>query len=209
MEGEEMSEENVATEAQTEEKTDATPEQAPVEKQVQEPSADSKEVEGGEPGKPVEEAPKEQPPVEYKLPEKFPYPDIVDVAKKHNISPEGLDDFIKFQSAKNLEAHKTFQAHQAKEVEALQQEWGDEFKANVAAANRVISHFDGEDKALVKFLQATGGANNPTVIKFLHKIGAALIEDGFLTSESTPTREAKKSAAQTLYPTMDKNKEGD
>lgn len=65
------------------------------------------------------------------------------------------------------------QSHQ-QAVATLQQEWGDKFQANVDVAKSVIKKFG--DEALVAEL-SNGMGNNVQLIKALHKIGTAVLED--------------------------------
>ncbi len=67
----------------------------------------------------------------------------------------------------------TEQAHQ-QAVGSLKQEWGDKFQANVDIANSVLKKFG--DEALMNEVK-NGMGNNVQLIKALHKIGTAVLED--------------------------------
>ena len=158
---------------------------------------------------PEPEPPKEEPKeVEYKLPEGYQDESIVKFAKDAGLSQEQLDQVLNYGNLKNQEYQQAFQAKQEADVAALKEEWGDKFKENVTAANHLISYFDNEEKELANFLKTSGLGNSPIMIKFFTKAAVALQEDGWLKSESAPTKQAKKSTAAILYPTMSKE-EGD
>lgn len=80
----------------------------------------------------------------------------------------------------------------------LKTELGAKFGETVDLANRAVRHF--LDDGMVKFLGDTGLANNPGVVKMFAKIGQAMGEDKFVTSDKGQGQ--GKSAAEKLYPGM-------
>ena len=72
---------------------------------------------------------------------------------------------------------------------------GAKFQENAAIANKAIKEFGSP--ALVEMLQATGISNHPAMVKFAHKIGSLISEDGFHSGPAD--KGAKKSAAEVLY----------
>ena len=72
---------------------------------------------------------------------------------------------------------------------------GVKFQENAAIANKALKEFGSP--ALVAMLQATGISNHPAMVKFAHKIGSLISEDGF---HSGPVDKGKeKTTAQILY----------
>ncbi len=57
---------------------------------------------------------------------------------------------------------------------ALQNEWGDKFEPNLNIAKSVIKKFGPE---IVPFLEESGLGNHPAMVKMLHSIGTAMLED--------------------------------
>lgn len=62
------------------------------------------------------------------------------------------------------------------EVDSLKSEWGDKFDSNVDIAKATAKKFG--DEKLFNYLETSGMGNNAPLIKFLHKIGSAVLEDG-------------------------------
>lgn len=81
---------------------------------------------------------------------------------------------------------------------ALKTELGAKFAETVDLANRAVRQFLDAD--MVQFLERTGLANNPGVVKMFAKIGQAMGEDKFVTSDKGQGQ--GKSAAEKLYPGM-------
>jgi hypothetical protein len=74
---------------------------------------------------------------------------------------------------------------------------GARFDQNVAICAKAIDRFGG--RPLREALAFTGAGNHPEVIKFVYRIGKAISEGGFVTSNgNAPTT----SALDRLYPTM-------
>lgn len=60
----------------------------------------------------------------------------------------------------------------------LKQEWGEKFDTNVDIAKGVIRKFAGADgDAFLTYLDQSGMGSNVQLIKFLHKVGSAVLED--------------------------------
>ena len=61
---------------------------------------------------------------------------------------------------------------------ALRQEWGQNFGTNLDVAKSVLRKFAGEGAdELVGYLDESGLGNNVKLVKFLHSVGAAMLED--------------------------------
>lgn len=72
---------------------------------------------------------------------------------------------------------------------------GTKFQENAAIANKAIKEFG--TPALLEMLQATGISNHPEMVKFAHKIGSLISEDGF--NRGPADKGSKKTTAQVLY----------
>jgi hypothetical protein len=81
--------------------------------------------------------------------------------------------------------------------------WGDEVRAdpelgkpeNLAVAVKAIETFGSPE--LRSLLESTGMGNHPALVRFAHKVGQAISEDGFLRGRNAPTTE--KTLAEALY----------
>jgi hypothetical protein len=78
---------------------------------------------------------------------------------------------------------------------------GQNVAANVAIAEKALQTFGTPE--LRALLKGTGLAQHPEVIRAFYRAGKAISEDGFVPAGSTNSTNGK-SAAQSLYPTMNK-----
>lgn len=81
-------------------------------------------------------------------------------------------------------------------VSSIKDEWGDKYDENVSVAAKAVQ-FGGDD--LRDALNVTGAGNHPAVIKFFHRIGQQLSEDGF---EGTKPQASDGDWVKGLYPSM-------
>lgn len=127
---------------------------------------------------------------------------ISPVLKELGLSQEGAQKLVDAYNTK-IQADTT--ATQAAS-EAMVKGWkndlmndaefgGAKFNENAAIANAAIKEFG--TPALVQMLQATGISNHPEMVKFAHKIGSLISEDGF--NRGAADKGAKKSDAVILY----------
>lgn len=66
------------------------------------------------------------------------------------------------------------------EIEALRQEWGQNYDTNVALGQRAVRHFASEEVPLEQLEQAMGSA---ALLKMFHRIGAAMSEDTLVDTQ--------------------------
>jgi len=85
----------------------------------------------------------------------------------------------------------------AKAVVMLQKDWGENYDANMTAANKAISTFGSPE--LVAELERTGFGRNPHMVKFVHNLAKLLSEDSFITG-ATGGGSVNANAANVLYP---------
>lgn len=111
-----------------------------------------------------------------------------------NIMPQLLQlDAARFQGIQQAYAKQ-----RAEGIQALQQEWGQEFGANVTLAQKAVSVFGSPE--LGALFDATGIGDHPLIVKTFAMIGKALSEDqafGRGGSNAEP-----QTAAEILYPQM-------
>lgn len=97
-------------------------------------------------------------------------------------------------------------ARQAEQVKAMTEGWaaearadkefgGDKLTESLAAGERALAAFG--TPALREMLTKTGLANNPEVIRFMVKAGAAISEDKFVGGKTAP---ARGDDAKAMYP---------
>lgn len=70
-------------------------------------------------------------------------------------------------------------------LQELKTEWGAAFDKNINDARRALQHYG--DEKLVQDLQATGMADNPSLVRTLAKLGAQLREDGLVRGTPDPS----------------------
>lgn len=126
----------------------------------------------------------------YKLADTVKFPDgmVIDDAKKaraferfhkSGLLPNQVNDVMGFYAevlteASTAEATAKQQAH-ANGIAELKKEFGDKLDGVVAMAKAVIS--SSGDDAFTEFLETSGLANDPRMVRFLHKIAQAVGED--------------------------------
>lgn len=86
------------------------------------------------------------------------------------------------------------------EVKADKEIGGEKLNENLAIARKTIDTFGSTE--LRDFLNASGFGNNIHLIRFAHKIGKAISEDGFVKAGKQPV--ASRAAEEILYPSMNK-----
>jgi len=64
----------------------------------------------------------------------------------------------------------------------LRNEWGAAYDRNVAVAARAVMESGGKD--LLDYLDRTGLGNHPAIIKAFHKMGAILVDEGYVADDS-------------------------
>lgn len=82
-------------------------------------------------------------------------------------------------------------------ISEIKSEWKDSYDANVAIAAKAVD-FGGDE--LREALNVTGAGNHPAVIKFFHKVGQSLSEDGFDGGKAAPAK--PDDWVSGLYPSM-------
>ena len=83
--------------------------------------------------------------------------------------------------------------------DTLQEEWGGNFKRNVAYAQRAVSHIGGDE--LKSVMDETGLGNNPVIAKAMYKIGKMMVEDGIIPGEvqgTVTSQDAKSKIAEIM-----------
>jgi hypothetical protein len=122
--------------------------------------------------------------------------------KKHNLSQEAAQEFIDTYNTKiqaDIAADQTASADMItgwkNELMNDAEFGGAKFDENAAIANKAIKEFGSP--AFVQMLQATGISNHPEMVKFAHKVGALISEDGF--HKGPADKAVGKSDAEILY----------
>lgn len=124
------------------------------------------------------------------------------IFKELNLSQEGAQKLIDAYNTKVQADNEADQTASANMISGWRDELmndpefgGVKFDENAAIANRAIKTFGSP--GLIQMLQATGISNHPEMVKFAHKIGSLISEDGF--SGGAADKGAKKTDAQILY----------
>jgi hypothetical protein len=110
------------------------------------------------------------------------------------------------QEAQQKESERSLQEG----LQSLQKEWGNAFNDEVNTARQAIRHVN--DAQFMEWLNETGMANNPMMVKVFNKLGKLLKEDGIGSQgdsgRQTPkmvTEEINKIMADTSHPYHDAN----
>lgn len=123
-----------------------------------------------------------------------------ELAAKHHLGKEAAEnlynDLLEMDS---LQAAKVINEEKAKledNIKALKQEFGSAYEERLKYAEKAIQLF-GDEKGLRQFLRESGGASNPSMIKFLASVGVKYAKQSMLNSEvqttfKTTPQEAKE-----------------
>ena len=65
---------------------------------------------------------------------------------------------------------------QEQSVTDLKKEWGERYDVNLTMATRAVEQFGGDD--FVNYLEETGLGNNPQMVRFMHNVAKANLEEG-------------------------------
>lgn len=110
-----------------------------------------------------------------------------------------LDWYVGFVNGEAESQSTTVEAQRNQADNALRQEWGDKYDVNVDVARSALRKFDA-DGALTNILESTGLGNEPALVRFFNKIGAALADDsasgdgtgGFTSSQTSAIQRIEK-----------------
>lgn len=129
------------------------------------------------------------------------------LAKELNLSQEQAQKLVDFQAKfqeglleQQTEAWDTLQDHWRSQVKEDKEVGGKAFDESIAAATAALKEFGTPE--LQEALVTTGMGNHPEVVRVFARIGKAIGEDKIRTGNSASN--APKSAADLLYPTMNK-----
>lgn len=145
----------------------------------------------------------------YDLPEKHGLDDnfiknFNKIAHDNNILPSQAKAMMEYYRAEVEKEDKDYLEQRAQAQtnaeKLLKTEWGDGFEKNLFKAQQVVKTFG--DESITKFLDESGLGNEPSVIKFLAKIGESLNEDTFKSDAVGHLGMTKDEAQAELNQTM-------
>lgn len=136
---------------------------------------------------------------EYTLPDTVKIEGLRTMALENKFTQEQLDGLIKFHDGLASKALKDEKERRTKAEEKLKTEWGDKYKANLELAKKALKHFDGEQEGIADLLKNSGMANDPKIIKFLHKLSGTLKEGEHIGDDGN-VKKPEKSIASRLFP---------
>lgn len=109
---------------------------------------------------------------------------------------QGIAEWYNTQQSQMLEQFNQQREQQATEnVAAIRKEWGNNFDANVAVANKAISAYLAPEA--IQALRDSGLGSNPHFVKAFHKIGQSLSEAKVINGE--PSQSGPKSTEDIFY----------
>jgi hypothetical protein len=130
-------------------------------------------------------------------------------AKENGLKPEAAQKLVGMREAV-VKEHTTAESTK---YQATVTQWdadaradpeigGANFDQTMAAADKVLEVFD-KDRALTKFMTASGLAKNPHALRFLARVKGAISEDRFVTGGARP--DGSGGDARGLYPNSNHN----
>ncbi|MDF7631453.1 hypothetical protein PUG46_19565 [Erwiniaceae bacterium L1_55_4] len=109
---------------------------------------------------------------------------------------QGIAEWYNTKQSQMLEQFNQQREQQATEnIAAIRKEWGNNFDANVAVANKAISAYLAPEA--IQALRDSGLGSNPHFVKAFHKIGQSLSEAKVINGE--PSQSGPKSTEDIFY----------
>jgi hypothetical protein len=128
---------------------------------------------------------------------------VKDIAFAGKLSQEQfaaiVPELLKVDAGRFDALKQAYARQRAEGITALQTEWGQEFPANVALAQKAVKTFGSPE--LGALFESTGIGDHPLIVKTFHLIGKALSEDGAF-GKGGGGGNAGQNAASILYPKM-------
>ncbi|WP_312836636.1 hypothetical protein [Pantoea sp.] len=100
-----------------------------------------------------------------------------------------------YQAQQAEQQSQAIEKQQTEHVAAVRKEWGQNFDANLAIANKALSTFASPE--VIKMLQDSGQSSNPLFVNMFYKIGQSLSEAKAINGE--PASSGPKSTADIFY----------
>ena len=123
-------------------------------------------------------------------------PEFAKVAHEAGLSKAQAAKLVQWFGGHAGQQAQAMQAQQAQAMEqgvaTLRQEWGNTFDTNVAAAQRAVRLYGGDD--LIKTLNDTGLGSHPAVVKAFANIGKLAQEHGLPAGNGVPGNMTKEMA---------------
>ena len=123
-------------------------------------------------------------------------PEFAKVAHEAGLSKAQAAKLVEWFGGHAGQQAQAMQAQQAQAMEqgvaTLRQEWGNTFDTNVAAAQRAVRLYGGDD--LIKTLNDTGLGSHPAIVKTFANIGKLAQEHGLPAGNGTPGNMTKEMA---------------
>jgi hypothetical protein len=108
-----------------------------------------------------------------------------------------VDLFAGIQKQQAEAAAETLTKTHEEWVGAIKSDWGNAFDERLAVAAKAVE-LGGDE--LREALALTGAGNHPAVIKFFHRVGTAISEDGLVAGDAKLS--SKSPLEKRLYPSM-------
>ncbi len=130
--------------------------------------------------------------------------DFMDAAHKANMMPKQAEAMFGFwneqiNTATSNQATENTAASEAA-MAKLKSDWGEGFMAEMGIAQQAVTQF--ADEASIEFLNNSGMATNPDMIRLFNKIGKSLSEDTFdrnVTKHLGMTKEEASEKANAIF----------
>jgi hypothetical protein len=119
------------------------------------------------------------------------------IAKEVGLTQKQVDKLVDFNNARVLQGLEAAKAMEAKGREFLQKQWGDNYEANVALADKGIEAFGTQ--ALVDILEQSGLKGHPAITHHFASLGKAISEASLLLPENKPKEILRTAGGQPMF----------
>lgn len=135
----------------------------------------------------------------YTVPQNIKIKGLRKMALENKISQNQLDGILAFNKELTDQSLNDIKERRKGEVQKLKEEWGNDYDKNIKVAEKALKHYDTEDGSISKLLKNNNMKDNPTIMRFMHKLGSSLKEDSFV-GDSGNVKKPKSSLASRLFP---------
>jgi hypothetical protein len=132
-----------------------------------------------------------------------------ELAHKVGLTPKQAQDLADFDADRFIDAHTSSAKAYEEAVNAVKEEWGNDYQVNIDRANNLIRTFaDDKDKeAIARY------GNDPALARIFNKIGLAMSEHSFVNSDkgadTAGNRQSLQDEAESLIQKMQDRKTTD
>lgn len=154
-----------------------------------EPEVETEETSVAEEGIPEEKeetGEKTDDDIEIELPEEFAKDEsFIKLIEEGGLSQQQVDLGVKYFQNMQERANEGIKKQRAQDMKKLREEWGEDFDKRLGKARQTVKLLDKKVPGVVQFLQRTGAASDPLVIRVMEAVASDLKDTTTAKKEET------------------------